>query len=104
MDAFLSHINTENQYLLAWLVYLFSATGFCLVFFRLTRNMPLAFFRRLIQWSLVVLLYTPVYTSVSENWMVPAFLVGLYEYLLGNLDIAQKAGLPYSLASSLSCW
>ncbi len=92
MDDVLAWVTTENQYLLAWIVYLFSATGFSLVFFRLTRKLPFLALRRFIQWSLVVVLYTPVYTNAQENWMVPAFLVGSYEYVLGNIDVAEKAG------------
>ncbi|PID42180.1 MAG: hypothetical protein CSB48_11665 [Proteobacteria bacterium] len=86
-------IGEQDHYVLAWVCYLISATGVCLVFLRMTKNIPYRSLRRFLRWSLVVLLYTPVYTMVDENWMVPAFLVGLYEYALGNEDIAKKAGL-----------
>lgn len=92
MDDLISAISSQNHYVLAWICYLISATGVCVVFMRMTRNIRFKGLRRFLRWSLVVLLYTPVYTIVDENWMVPAFLVGTYEYALGNYDIAQKAG------------
>ncbi|PIE43050.1 MAG: hypothetical protein CSA50_07120 [Gammaproteobacteria bacterium] len=93
MDDWFRVFSQQNYYLLAWICYLISATGVCVVFLRITKNISYRGLRRFLRWSLVVLLYTPVYTIADESWMVPAFLVGLYEYALGNQDVAQKAGI-----------
>jgi hypothetical protein len=85
--------NSSVNYLLAWGAYLLSCVGFCLVFWRGTRWIGFAGLRRFIRATLVVILFTPVVVSTEKEWMAPAFLVGIYEYALGNIEVAQKAGI-----------
>lgn len=85
--------NASINYLLAWGLYLFSAVGICFVFWRCTRGIGFAGLRRFLRATLVVVLFTPVVVNADKDWMAPAFLVGIYEYILGNIELAQKAGV-----------
>ncbi len=84
--------NAAFNYLLAWGLYLFSSVGMCLVFWRCTRWIGFNGLRRFLRAALVVVLFTPVVVSAEKDWMAPAFLVGIYEYVLGNYELAEKAG------------
>jgi membrane protease YdiL (CAAX protease family) len=84
--------NGALNYLFAWGLYLLSSVGVCVVFWRCTRWIKFNGLRRFLRATLVVVLFTPVVVSADKDWMAPAFLVGIYEYVLGNVELAQQAG------------
>jgi hypothetical protein len=77
-----------GSYTVAWLIYLLSATGCLIIFWRMTRGLRLRRSRRLLRISVAVVLLTPTTISGAGSWLVPAFLVAGYELALGNLDVA----------------
>lgn len=86
------------SYIVAWLIYLASAVGLVLVFWRMTQYMRLRRTRRTLRALVAVLMFTPI--SIEDNglWLAPAYLVGGYDWILGNYERATEAGLYLSAA------
>jgi len=89
------------SYIAAWLVYLLSALGLVLVFWRLTRRLSLRRTRRALRAMVAVLLFTPIVIVEDSFWFAPAYLVGGYDWILGNTERAVEAGIYLSAAYSL---
>ncbi len=80
-------------YPIAWAVYLVSSLGLMLVFWRVTAALPNGDFKKILHGFAVAVLFTPVDMGTSSHWFAPAWLVGSYEWLLGNIDVAVRSGL-----------
>ena len=89
------------SYAIAWLIYLIGAVGITVVFWRMTRNIKLRRTRRSIRALLAVILYTPINIGQSGLWLAPAYLIGAYDWVLGEVERAQLAGLFLSAAYGL---
>ena len=89
------------SYVIAWLLYLIGAVGVTVVFWRMTRNIKLRRTRRSIRAFVAVILYTPINIGHSDFWLAPAYLVGAYDWVLGEVERAQLAGLFLSAAYGL---
>ena len=81
------------SYVLAWCVYLVSAIGLVCVFWRMTRAMKLRRTRRSLRALVAVILFTPINVGTHSYWLVPAYLVGVYDALLGHTEMALQAAL-----------
>ena len=94
-----------DNYLIAWGVYLLSALGLLLVFWRMTIKLPPPKFRIALRTLAVVVLLTPINIVESDIWLAPAYLVGSYDWVLGNHERATLAlvsiGVAYALALGL---
>lgn len=94
-----------DNYLIAWGAYLLSAFGLLLVFWRMTRRLPRPKLRGSLRTLAVVVLLTPINIVESEIWLAPAYLVGSYDWVLGNHERATLAlisiGVAYALALGL---
>lgn len=88
-------------YVIAWLLYLIGAVGLVFVSWRITRNIKLRRTRRSLRALVVVILFTPINIGQSGLWLAPAYLVGAYDWVLGDFDRAQLAGLFLSAAYGL---
>ena len=96
-----------NTYVLAWLVYLASACGLQWVFARMTRRFPRHYgFRQLLRAIVAVILFTPVYSDLAVHWLVPAWLYGGYEAILGRgLESTQAfTGMAFAGCLMLVVW
>jgi len=91
-------MNGLDGYLTAWLCYLLAALGLCWVAWRISSQWTWHTLKKLMRMLLVVVLFTPVNISDSGTWFVPAYLVGGYEWILGNLEQAQPALLNLGIA------
>lgn len=82
---------TESSYLIAWLVYLLAASGCLIIGWRMTKN--IRWFGLQLFWRALftALLLSPVYLNPEQNWLVPAYLVGSYDWILGKPERAQEA-------------
>ena len=82
-------------YLIAWCLYLLSALGIVIVFWRMTRNLKLQWrrTRRALRAFTAVVLFTPLNIIDGELWLAPAYLVGLYDVALGNMDKAYETAM-----------
>ena len=52
---------------------------------------------------MAVLFYTPININIdaSELWLAPAYLVGAYDWILGNHERAAQAGVFIAIAYML---
>jgi hypothetical protein len=80
-------------YIYAWLVYLLGALGIVLVSWRMTRGLKLRRTRRMLRSIIVVILFTPINIGQQTTWLAPAYLVGAYDFVLGDYQRAQTASL-----------
>lgn len=88
-------------YAIAWLLYLIGAVGITVVFWRMTKNIKLRRTRRSIRALVAVILYTPINIGHSSLWLAPAYLIGAYDWVLGEVERAQLAGLFLAAAYGL---
>ncbi len=88
-------------YVYAWLLYLLAALGIVLVSWRLTRRFTMRRTRRTIRSLIVVILFTPINIGQDSLWLAPAYLVGAYDWVLGDYSRAQMAAFYMSAAFSL---
>ena len=96
-----------NTYVLAWLIYLGCACGLQWVFARLSGRLVKHYgFRQLLRAIVAVILFTPVYSRLADNWLVPAWLYGGYETILGQgLDSARAfTGMAFAGCLMLIMW
>ena len=80
-------------YIYAWLVYLLAALGIVWVCWRITRKLKLRRTRRSLRALIAVILFTPINIGQHSVWLAPAYLVGAYDWVLGDYQRAQIAGL-----------
>lgn len=59
----------------------------------MTRTIKLRRTRRSLRAFIAVILFTPINISHSGIWLAPAYLVGAYDWVLGEVERAQMAGL-----------
>lgn len=85
---------TENEYIIAWLFYIFGAGVFFSIFWYWTRKFLWSEARQLIRIVLAVILFVPWYTDDTEQYLSPAWLVSIAEALLDGGQAFWRAGLP----------
>ncbi len=90
-----------NGYVLAWLAYLASAAIGQLVFWRLIRRLRPHSVQLLLRAVLAVILFTPCYSHSQTGWLVPAWLYGGYEMILGHSVEATKAFTNLSVGGAI---
>ncbi len=82
-----------QSYLIAWGIYLLSALGLIIVFWRMTHSIPSKDITKILRLMVVVLLFTPVDIGLEHKWFAPAYMVGAYEWIIGNTQLALNAGV-----------
>lgn len=80
-----------SSYTIAWLVYLLSAVGAMIIFWRLTRNLKWRRTRRVMRIIVAVTLLTPMNIVSGGLWLAPAFLVAAYAMAQSHMDTVQQA-------------
>lgn len=94
-----------DHYLIAWAAYLSSALFLLLVFWRITKRLRPPKLRAGLRTLAVAVLLTPINIVESATWLAPAYLVGTYDWVLGNHERALLAltsiGVVYALALGL---
>lgn len=80
-----------SSYVLAWLAYLASAILAQLVFWRMVRKLRPHALQLFLRALLAVILFTPVYSEARPDWLVPAWLYGGYDMILGQSKHASHA-------------
>jgi|TARA_Y100000310_G_scaffold345184_1_gene462444 hypothetical protein len=81
------------DYLIAWMVYLLSGVGCCLVWWRLTRALASKSWRDLLRGVVVVLIFTPWFAGDSEEFLAPAIVVLLFDLLLAGAKNGLQGGV-----------
>ena len=90
-----------SGYVIAWLVYLLAAIGLVIVFWRITGNITWRRTRRSLRAVAAAVLFTPINVDHDGLWLAPAYLVGLYDWILGHHDKAAEAGTYMMYAFAL---
>lgn len=89
-----------STYLIGWCAYLVSALGLMVVFWRITAGLQNKAVQAPLRALAAVVLLTPINIVESDLWLAPAYLVGTYDWVLGNDERAQQAlsylGLAYA--------
>lgn len=80
-----------SSYTIAWLIYLLSAVGVMIVFWRLTRNLQWRRTRRVLRIVVAVTLLTPMNIVSGGLWLAPAFLVAAYAMAQSHMETTQQA-------------
>ncbi|MFV1873835.1 MAG: hypothetical protein ACMZ64_10990 [Oleiphilus sp.] len=88
----------STSYAIAWSLYLLGAIGLTFVLWRATRNIRLRRTRRSLRALIAVILFTPINISQTGVWLAPAYLVGAYDWVLGETQRAEMAALLLSAA------
>lgn len=83
-------LDQASSYLLAWGAYVVSVLGMMAVAWRITRGWFWAF-KTATRLLVVACLLTPIDVGIEKNWYAPAYLVAIYEQVLGNSEMALKA-------------
>ena len=84
--------------MMAWCVYLIAVAGLTCVFWRITRNLGLRRTRRSLRALVAVVFFTPINIGLDGQWLAPAYLVGVYDWVLGHSEKAVEAGFYISAA------
>ncbi len=92
-----SEVIDLDGYVIGWLVYGVSALVVCWLGWRISAGWRWRPLRTMVRMLLAVLLFTPVNIGTGVNWFAPAYLVGGYEAVLGNIDLAVDAMLNLSV-------
>ncbi len=90
-----------TTYIWAWVFYLLSATGLIMIFWRITRGVRWRRTRRTSRALVAVLLLTPINIVEGESWLAPAYLVGAYDWVLGQNERALEAGMYLAWAFAI---
>ena len=89
------------SYAIGWLLYLVGALGLTIVVWRMTRNITLRRTRRSFRALVAVILFTPINIGSASTWLAPAYLIGAYDWVLGEVERAQLAALLLLVAYAL---
>lgn len=91
-----------DNYLIAWITYLLSAAGLLVVFWRMTAKLSLTKIGVPLRALGVAVLLTPINIVESETWLAPAYLVGSYDWVLGNHERAMLALVSIAVAYAIA--
>mgnify|MGYP007098892328 CR=1 FL=1 len=94
MDA-----DSQTAYALFWGIYIVGFVLFYWAMSRVFRLLPLYGLRSLLKVALIVLLVTPVQSTVVDGWWVPAWLFAAYETFLGEPAEAARAFFNMAVAA-----
>ncbi|SFR46773.1 hypothetical protein SAMN05216203_0564 [Marinobacter daqiaonensis] len=90
---------TQTAYALFWGIYVVGFVLFYWAMSRLIRWIPLYGLRTLVKALLIVVIATPVQSTVVDGWWVPAWLFGGYETLMGDPSEAARAYFNMGVAA-----
>ncbi|MGM0569232.1 hypothetical protein [Marinobacter sp.] len=91
--------DSQTAYALFWGIYVVGFILFYWAMSRVFRWLPLYGLRTLLKAALIVLIATPVQSSVVDGWWVPAWLFGGYETFLGEPAEAARAFFNIGVAA-----
>ncbi len=72
---------SAQEYLIAWLVYLVGVLGGMVVWWYITRKIPYNYLRNLLRLLVAVVVLVPYPLMEDEQFMAPAFIMSLLEWL-----------------------
>lgn len=85
---------TSSEYLIVWALYLLSAAGLTLAWWRLTAGVGWIQLRQVLRVLVLMLLFTPWTLEGQPQFWAPAFIVASLDALGNGIDAASRAGIP----------
>lgn len=89
----------EDQYIVAWTVYVAAGVGWCLVWWRLTGFIGSRGVREILRGLAIVLIFTPWYAGESPEFYAPAIVVLLLDLMLEGARSGMKGGIVLLIAT-----
>lgn len=90
---------TQNEYMLAWVVYLSGFAVFFAIFWYVTSKLPSGELRQLLRVIVAVFFLVPWTTDTTHSFLSPAWIVSISDALLNGSKAFWRAGLALVLAS-----
>ncbi len=84
-----------------WIVYLVSAVGLTVMWWKLTGKMADGFIRRVMRLLVAVVLFVPAQSVADKPDLAPAFIVAVFSTLIGDSAAAQAGLVPLMIGASL---
>ena len=91
----------ENQYHIAWSIYLLSGFFCCFVWWRLTSYITHRGWRDLGRGFVVIFIFTPWYAGDTSDFLAPAVIVLLMDLLLEGAKSGMRGGIVLLFSSFL---
>ncbi|PIE41286.1 MAG: hypothetical protein CSA49_04195 [Gammaproteobacteria bacterium] len=90
---------TDNEYLIAWGVYLLAVVGLAAVWWRMTRIISIRWLQNSIRVLFFALLVTPTWVVADSSRMAPAFMVWVLESTIVDSDNLSRVYAPLIVAA-----
>lgn len=81
---------SDNEYLIAWVVYLSGAVFFYIAFCYLTRWIGSFEFRYMLRLPLAAILFAPAYADPGQDFLAPAIVVALFDLTSHEPDLGLR--------------
>lgn len=85
---------TQQNYLLAWFIYVFAAAGLLYVVWVWLKMLSSSDWRRFFFMVIAVLVLMPWYVSDGQDYLAPALLVALLDAITEGPQQVARAGVP----------
>jgi hypothetical protein len=85
---------TAEDYATSWIMYLIGAAGLLVVWWFITRKIPIKLLRDLLRLSAAILLLVPFPVLNQEQFWAPALGMSLLEAVFGQSQGFSRAGIP----------
>ncbi len=85
---------TQQEYLLAWLVYLLGSVACLAVVWVMTKNIPWSEVRGVLRIVAGVFMLVPWYISEDSAYLAPAWIASFLEGIFDGPDAFWRAGTP----------
>ena len=82
----------ETEYLVAWTVFLLAGISCCFIWWRITAHLEHGGWRELARGFAIVVVFTPWYTSTSNEHLAPAVVVLLMDLLVEGAKSGMQGG------------
>lgn len=97
LDAFIN----QNQYAIAWLVYVVAGLAFCLFWWKVTSFISHGGWRDLLRGISLIVIFTPWYVSDAHEHFAPATVVVLMDLLLGSTENGLAGSMALLVATTV---
>ena len=75
-----------QEYIIGWVIYLFSTVGLLFVFWHLTRNIPWFYFKQSVRLVMATLLLVPAAVEDADLYLAPAWIKGFLQLIFSGLE------------------
>ena len=87
-----------SDYMFVWSVYLISALLTCTIFWYFTWNMANKELRNILRVCSACVLFTPYFSDAEQQFIAPALIVGLFDFMEKGINALTAPGMAILLA------